>query len=71
MNTYKTTFLSLAFGIMVSVFFMPTLEARSEEQAYDKLLTDYKSTRLEIITGLEHAKKNVDEIFRLDRTCPP
>lgn len=65
MNTYKTTFLSVFFGVMVSVFCMPTLEARSEEWVYDKLLTDYKSTRLEIIAGLEHAKKNVDEIFRL------
>lgn len=65
MDTYKTTFLSVAFGIIVLVFCMPTLEARSEEQGYDKLLTDYKSTRLEIIAGLEHAKENADEIVKL------
>lgn len=65
MNTYKTTFLSIAFGIMVSFFCTPTLEAKSEEQVYDKLLIEYKGSHQEIIAGLELAKKNVDEIFRL------
>jgi len=65
-NIYKTASLIMVFGLMLlMVFCISAFGAESEEQTNNDLLDNYRNTHQKIIVELEHAKKNVAEIFQL------